>query len=1059
MRLMRFPTIHGDTIVFSYASDLWSTDLNGGFARRLTSGPGTEIRPRISPDGKQIAFTANYDGNVDVYTIPIDGGEPKRLTFEPEPDNVIGWTPSGKIMVVSPKGFSGRQGSLYLVDPEGGYPKATVVKEISEGSISADGTSIAYNRVPSQNFNWRRYRGGTQGRVSIMNLNSLAYKELPSNREQSYYPMYVGDAIYYISDRNQGTLNLYKNVNGKDTQITKFADADIRFPSTDGKKMVWERDGYLWVHDLASGAEKKVNPLVRGDFVARRAQFRKLGGQISSLGLSPSGVRVAVEARGELFSVPAKNGETRNLTSTSKARERFPAWSPDGKSIAYVSDASGETEVYIKPQMGGDAEKLTEAKKAIVSLTWSPDSKSLLLTTNDVELWILDVSTKKLTKVVKGTLGLGGGEWSPDSKWIVYTSNDDERGFGAINLYEVATGKATKVSSGQYADGAASFDLNGKYLYFTSERTFAPSFGIYEFSLKVEDASRIYAIPLTKDLTNPLIAAGDEEMGGGGPAPTLRPGGPGAPGAPGGPGGPGGPPPGPPAIKIDLDGMAERAFVLPLPAGNYPIILGSMNGVLYWNAADGTLSRFDLGSREPMPIAQIRPSSLDVNPSRTKIAYVQAGQVYVNDIRPSLAPGQGRVDTNAVEGMVDYKDEWTQMFWETWRFVRDNFYDPGMAGQNWRAIGDRYAKYLPYVAHRADLNYVLGLMVGELGTGHSYVQGGEIQGMPLSVPTGQLGADYEIVGNNVKFSKIYAGANYDESRRGPLGEPGVNVKAGDFLLEVDGIKVDGNTNPNQLMMGKVGRTVLLTVNDKPSLEGARKVRVRPIANEGELRYWDFVESNRKYVLEKSGGRIGYMHIPDTQFNGAVEFIRGFYSQWNKDALIVDERWNGGGYIQPWFVDTLARTQKAKIQARHALADQKESPSNQGPMAMLINQYAGSGGDFFPFMFRQAKRGPLIGKRTWGGLVGISAGAPLVDGGSVTAPSFAIFDPETNEIIAENRGTPPDIDVDARPDLWAKGIDPQLDAAIDHLMGELKKLPPAKVRKDIPKVGKEGRVGG
>lgn len=508
-------------------------------------------------------------------------------------------------------------------------------------------------------------------------------------------------------------------------------------------------------------------------------------------------------------------------------------------------------------------------------------------------------------------------------------------------------------------------------------------------------------------------------------------------------------------MKIDLDNLDARLIPLPFPAANYRVT-GVNNGVLVFTPAG--ITRFDLGSRESTPIWNGPLGSVSFNATKTKFAYNLGATLGVVDVRPGLTPGAGRVDTSGVEFVLNPRDEWNQMFWETWRFQKNNYYDADMRGLDWDAIGKKYAAYLPYVNHRSDLSYILGLMVGELGTGHAYVQGGDFGPGPRPVPVGLLGADYELSGDKVRFRKVFQGENFEESRRGPLGEPGINVKNGDYLLEIDGQKVDRNVHPNWLLLNKVGKYVTLTVNDKPGLEGSRKVRVQPISNEANLRYADFVEANRQKVAKLSGGRIGYMHVPNTAFEGAVEFVRGYYSQTDKDAMIIDERWNGGGYIQPWFVDTLARKQKAKIQVRWGL-ESADSETIEGPKAMLINGYAGSGGDFFPYMFRQAGLGPLIGKRTWGGLVGISNGAPLVDGGSVTSPSFAIYDPNTERIIAENTGIDPDIDVDARPDLWAKGQDPQLEKAIEVLLESLKKVPAKKVRTKVPQVDEKGKVKG
>ena len=1039
MRLMRWPSIHADTVVFTYGGDLWTAKTDGGYARKLTSHPGLEGQSRISPDGKWVAFTASYEGNPDAYVIPIDGGEPKRLTWEPNNDNVIGWTKEGKIMVASTAGnFLANQQRLWLLNPEGGPAEATKVYEIAQGSYLPDGKTLVYNRFSSYNFNWRRYRGGSQGRISVFDLEANKYSELPAAREQSYFPMAVGNSVIYISDRNQGTLNFYRYDFGtkKETQLTKFADADIKWPSTDGKKVVYERDGNLWTYNIADGKIERLNPTVKSDFVTARPYFKRLGTEISSITLSPSGNRIAVEARGELFSVPAKSGETRNFSNTPASRERFPIWSPDGKTIAYASDATGAFEVYSQPQMGGPATKLTDAKISISGLEWSPDGKLIAISTDVDEMYVLDVATKKVSQVFKSRYGGGVSfDISPDSKWITYI-DQAPNGFGQVFLYEVATGKATAITDGRYDDSGPVFDTNGKYIYFVSRRTFNPSFGDYEFSLKVQDSQRIYALPLTKDLVNPYIAKGDEEPAG--QAPTA-------------------PQAGDKTVRVDFDGINERAIVLPLPAANYPGLVGLDGGLLFLEG--NTLKKIDMGGREAVPILAGLTGPLSLNANRTKMAYTAMGSIGIVPVQPGQQPGAGRVDTSGVTAMVDPRKEWEQIFWEAWRFEKYHFYDANMLGLDWNVIGQRYAKYLPYVSTRLDLNYVLGLMLGELGTGHSYVQGGDFGNMGTSVPVGQLGADYEIAGNSVRFKKIYRGGNFDESLRGPLGEPGIDVKDGDYLLAIDGKPVNKDVNPNSLLVDKVGRTVILTVNSSPTMTGSRQVRVRPIGNDGNVRYFDFVESNRKWVEKMSNGRIGYMHVPNTAFQGAVEFTRGYWSQTDKDAMVVDERWNGGGYIQPWFVDTLARKIKAGIQDRNAREDGSDAVAIEGPKVMLINGYAGSGGDFFPWMFKTQKVGLLIGSRTWGGLVGISGGAPLVDGGSVTAPEFSIYDRTTMEIIAENTGVAPDIEVDARPDLIAAGRDPQLEKAVEVLMEQLKKMPAKKKRTDVPKIGKDGRIGG
>ncbi len=1027
LRLLRYPDINGDSVVFTYAGDLWKW-TGSGISQRLTTHPGEELRAKFSPDGKWIAFTGVYDGNPDLFVIPAVGGEPKRLTFESGADYAVDWTPEGKIAyITSYGGFKGQIPRLLTIDPKGGIPETTPILEIHQGTISPDGNTVVYQRFPGSNQWWRNYRGGMQPYISLYNIKTNTYSELPHKREMSAFPMSIGNSVYFISDKNLRTMNLYKYDLGskRESQLTEFKDADIRWPSNDGKSIAFERDGLLYKFDITSEKVEAITPAIVSDNWGSRPQLRKLETNIDGFSLSPSGNRIAIMARGELFSVPAKNGETRNLTESSGARERLPAWSPDGKTIAYFSDVSGDYQLYVRPQMGGAATQLTTAASLNpLGVNWSPDGKYITFPTRDYGLYMVEVESKKLTSVVKDKYqGIPNFAWSPDSKWIAVIENDVKQ-FGRVKLYEVATGQSTQVTDGSFPDVDVAFDASGKYLYFVSNRTFNPSFGLFEFSLKVEEAARIYAIPLTKDLANPFQLPVDEENA--------------AAAAP--------PAPGPVTVKIDWAGLAERALPLPVPPSNYGLIAGLNEGLLF--AGPGGLQKFDIKSREIQTIFAF-PAQISLNPANTKIAFSNGGQIYIQDLRPGLQPGAGRVNMGNVEMVVDPRAEWKQMFWEVWRYERDFFYNGAMNGADWAAIGKLYERYLPSVNNRLDIAYVLGLLIGELETGHAYVQGFGSPN-PNPVPTGLLGADYEVSNGKVRFKKIYPGANYEESLRSPLGEPGLGIAEGEYLLAIDGKPVSASTNPNSLLVGKVGRTVVLTVNSTPSDTGARTVRVRPVADESAIRYTEWVESNRKMVEKLGGGRIGYFHVTNTSTDGAVGIIKGFYGNTDKEALLVDERYNGGGFIQPWFVDTLARTTKARIVDRNGV-DWNDAVSIEGPKALLINGYAGSGGDFFPFLFRQAKLGPLIGTRTWGGLVGIRGGIPLIDGGSVTAPEFGIYDHRNGEFIAENKGVDPDIDVDLRPDMLVQGRDLQIERGVAYLLEELKKYKPVSKRPAFPKI--------
>lgn len=1033
-RLMRAPTIYGETVVFTYAGDLWSTTVEGGVARRLTSHIGTEQFASFSPDGKWLAFTGTYDGNPDVYVMPAEGGEPKRLTFEPGPELVRGWTPDGKVAYVSsfdtPGAFTT---GLRLIAPTGGMPIRTKLDEVDGISFAADGKRVAIHRNNSHNFNWRRYRGGTQGRIGFTDLSASTYKEIPGGRENRWHPMWVGNSVYYIGDKNQGTRNLYSyDVNtGRETQLTKYADADIKFPSTDGKSIVFERNGELYRYLIADNTTTKIVPRLAGDLVATRPQLRKLGNFLTNFSISPSGNRVAIEARGELFSVPARTGDVRPFGGDSGSKESNVSWSPDGKLIAFMSDKTGEPRIYTMPQMGGDwTEVATPANHRITGFQWAPDNKKISYTTVTNDLVIFDLEAKMAETVFTGVFNNGNvHRWSPDSKWIAYV-NAGKNLFGAVHLYSLESKKSTQIMEGYFNDSAVDFDLNGKYLYFVSSRTFNPTPGDFEFQLNFTNSQRVYVLPLAADTPNPLIRPGDEEPAGAAPTPPQKP----------------------EAMRVDLPGIADRAVALPWPAGNYGGVIGITNGVLAFTN-QGTLLQFDFNARQPLVLMQ-GLSMADFNPTRTKMAYMAGGIVGIVDIRPGLEAGQGRVNLNDVEAVIDPRKEWKQIFWEAWRWQRDRFYDKNMLGLNWVAIGKQYEKYLPFVAHRSDLNYVIGQMIGELGTGHAYVGGGDM-GMPVNaIPTGSLGADYEVASGHVRFKKIYRGLAFEDLRRGPLGGPGVDIKEGEYLLEVDGNAV-GSQNPHALLIGKANRQVTLTVNSTPTMTGARKVAVRTTTSESELRYIEWVETNRRKVAELSGGRIGYLHVPDTSTEGMIEFAKGYYSQSDKEALIVDERFNGGGMIPTFFIEKLIRETKTMFRQRNGGDIGFPTQAVEGPKAMLINEYAGSGGDLLPWFFRQAKIGPLIGTRTWGGLVGITGSAPIVDAGMVTAPEFGLYDHVEGKWIAENTGIDPDITVDNRPDILAAGKDAQLEKAIEHLLNELKKgRRPIKVP-DFPKVTVSG----
>jgi len=1035
MKLLRFPAVHGDSLAFVFGGDIWTADLKGGLARRLTSSAGSESWPRFSPDGKWIAFSGQYDTALpSVYVMPSEGGSPKRLTFEPAPCNVTGWTPDGKVTYASSYGatFAAR---LWKVNPDGGMPERTDLAEYTNGSYSPDGSTISYNRNNSYAYNWRRYRGGTQGRVCFYNFDAKKYWELPAGREQSYWPMWVGDKIYYISDKSSGNLNfwVYDTKSKGSRQVSQFEDGDIKNPNTDGSTIVFERNGALSAFDIASSKEKPVSIRVAGDDIMARPRFRRFADAIGSIDISPTGKRLVVSARGDIYSVPAKSGETRNLTNSTKSREEAALWTYDGQSIYYLSDKTGENRIYSMPQMGGDAKELATPKDHLISgFSFSPDGKMISYTTVDHSLYIFDPAKSTAEKVYTEAAGNGNSfDWSPDGNWIAYNQTQKNL-FSAVYIYSVKDNTSQKVTEGYYSDSGVSFDLNGKYLYIVSGRTYGANPSPFEIGLFQNNVQRVYAMILSKDQTNPLLQKGDEE----------------------------------PlnneakeveakkdddkSTKIDFDGLDQRMIALPWPAGSYGLVLGVDNGVLTF--VDGTLVQFEMDGKQPQTILA-GVGQLAFNQKRTKFAYSAAGVVGISDLKPGVDANAGKVNLTDVATVWNPRDEWTQIFWESWRHERDNFYDAKMLGLDWKAIGDKYSALLPYCSNRSDLTYLIGLMLGELGTGHSYTQPGETGYTAPNVPVGMLGADFEAIGQYVRLKKVYKGLNFEPERRGPLGAPGVNANDGDYLLAVNGRHVTGKESVSQMLIDKVEKSVTLTINDKPSTVGARKVVVRPIANEASLRYIDWVETNRAYVKKVSGGKIGYMHVPNTSQQGIVEFMKGFYSNSDAEAFVIDERYNGGGWIPTFFIEYLMRQPQTVFKPRYGVDQDLSAQSLVGPKCMLINEFAGSGGDMFPWLFKRNNLGPLIGTRTWGGLVGIQGFTNAIDGGGVTAPSFGIYDRDKGEWIAENTGVDPDIEVDGRPDLIAQGKDPVLDRALEYLTGELKKIKRARPVPAFPKIKK------
>jgi tricorn protease len=1085
-KLMRFPDVAKEQVVFVYAGDLWTVGRDGGTARRLTAHPGDELYPKFSPDGKWIAFTGEYDGNPDVFVIPSEGGEPRRLTYHPGNDQVLGWTPDGKRVLFRSNRYSAPPNftQLYLVAPEGGMAERLPVSRASLTSFSPDGSKIAYNSTSQEFRTWKRYRGGWYNYIAIYDLKNNSYEELPRNKTLDQFPMWHGNAIYFISDRD-GTMNLFKYDLGskRTSKLTSFTEYDIKWPSLGAgtDEVAFENGGLIYTYNVRSGRQTQVKVSVATDALTARAALKSVAPFITTHNLSPTGARALFQARGDIFTTPAENGSTRNLTNSPGVHELNPAWSPDGKWIAYLSDRSGEYELYTMPQRGGDETRITSDGKVYrYGPVWSPDGKKLLFWDKEFKLWYVDIEEKKPVLMVQSNSGpIADGAWSPDSRWIAYSDTaDGPTAPSQVFLYSLEQKKSFPVTEKFYNDTNPAFDWNGKYLYFLSQRYFHPAGSNVENRFAYFHTSGVYAVTLKADEPSPFAPRSDEEKDeekkpdtpAGGPTGGTPSAGGAAPAAP--PAGAPGPGKAPEKkeekpLQIDVEGIQRRVVAVPgIPPGSYGQLAAGRDKFFYTSTPfepqqagipqtgppqpSNTLNVYDLKSRESKPILSgIFDYALDKEGK--KVLYHAGPQYGIVDATaaPPKRVGDGRLNVGELQAMVDSREEWKQIFREAWRIERDFYWDPAMGGKDWAAIGKRYEALLPYVAHRSDLNYIIGELISELDTSHTYVSGGDMPQRP-SVNVGMLGVDFAADGGFYKFAKIYTGESWNPQNRAPLAEPGLKVKQGDYLIAVNGKPVRASEDPYAAFVNLAGRVVTLKVNSKPAAEGAWDIQVSPAGSETGVRYLDWVESRRDYVAKRTNGRAGYMHVPNTAIPGLIGFDKYLVSQLDKDGMIVDERYNGGGFIPDFFTEKLQR----KLLALVAPRDGKDVPwppvAIHGPKVMIVNELAGSGGDAFPWFFKRQKIGPVVGQRTWGGLVGIGNSVPLQDGGSVTAPGFGFWSTDNGgEWVVENYGVDPDYEVNQRPDLEFKGQDPQLDKAIELVNEALKTYTPPGKRPKYP----------
>ncbi|MFH0989158.1 MAG: PDZ domain-containing protein [bacterium] len=1044
-RLLRQPTVSATQIAFVYANDIWIVERTGGVARRLTTSEGAETEPRFSPDGKWIAFTGQYDGNTDVYLLSASGGDPKRLTFHPSADVVRGWTPDGKSVVFSSGRISAPVGfpRLWSIPVEGGFPQPLPMENAHKITFSQDGKRIAY--LPfAEAFNvWRHYRGGRTSRVWILDLKTLELEKIPRDNSNDTDPTWIDTIVYFLSDRNS-TMNLfsYDTKTNQIGQLTQHKDFDIRSASGCADAIVYEQAGWIHLFDPKTKSSKRVSITVNADLPWARPHFVKVASMIRNFELSPTGSRAVFEARGDIFTVPAEKGDVRNLTNSTGVHDRNPAWSPDGKSVAWFSDQEDEYQLMIGEQSGLTPPKVIKLGKAgfYYNPRWSPDSKKITFTDNHLTLWYLDVEDGKPIKIDADTYDHPqrtlDATWSHDSKWLTYSKRLDNH-MHAIFVYSLAEKKVTQISDGLSDAISPAFDKSGKYLYFLASTNFAQNTGWLDMMSYDRPVTRsVYLTVLAKDTLSPFAPESDEEKIESKDTTAVKK---------------------DDAkdkkekkdaaaskdLKIDFDGLDQRILAVEkIQSRNY-VALDAAEGMIYYlesisNQTGLTLHFFDLKKREATQmLAGVNGFAISSNGK--KLLYAASGNTYgIVDATKAAKVGDGKLKVDIMEMKIDPRAEWAQMFAEAWRINRDYFYDPNMHGADWKSIKEKYEPWVKYAGHRSDLSYILAHMMGELVVGHSYIQGGDAPAPP-QVQVGLLGADYAIEGDYYKIATIYTGENWNPDLRAPLTEPGSTVTVGEYILAVNGKPLKVLMNIYSLFEGTAGKQTVLLVNTKASEQGARKVTVVPVSSENGLRQRAWIEGNRRKVDELSKGRLAYVYLPNTAGAGYTNFNRYYYTQMHKEGAVIDERYNGGGSAADYMVDMMNRPLLNYWATRDGKNFQTPTAAINGPKVMIINEHAGSGGDALPYYFRDRKLGPLVGTRTWGGLVGIYDYPVLIDGGAVTAPRVAFFE-KNGKWAVENEGVPPDVEVEQLPKETAGGKDPQLERAVAEALKLLEKNP-------------------
>ena len=1055
-KLLRFPDIHGDRVVFSYAGDLWSASTAGGQAARLTAHPGLELFPRFSPDGSQIAFTGQYDGDEQVYVIPAAGGVPRQLTYYPArgplaprwgyDNQVYDWTPDGRAILFRSLRYSTdlSDSRLFLAAAAGGLPVPLAMPEAGAGDLSPDGTRVVYSPLFRDFRTWKRYEGGWAQELYIFDRETHAVERVTTHRRADRDPMWIGNGIYFTSDRT-GTLNLYSYDLGSReiTQLTDSETWDVRWPADDGAgRIVYELDGELQIYSIDDGASRPIAITVPDDGLAMRPARVSAAELIEDAELSPQGERALIVARGDIFTAPIEHGPVRNLTRSSSAHDKWARWSPDGRRIAFISDASGEDEIYLVAQDGsGEPEQLTSGGQAMrYAAEWSPAGTHLASSDKDGRLIVVDVETREVIEVADEARGpLRGYTWSPNGGHLAFAMTDPTD-FSSIYVWSLAERRLRRVTGEYFHEWNPAWDPDGKFLYYLSDRQFAPQLGSFEWNYLVDRETGVYALALRTDVGHPLppesdevelAAAGEDDAGGEAEA--------GAEDAEGA----GGNEP----IAIHFDGLAGRVARLPLPFENYGGLSATSGGVFvvragasyYGRASDAqpALRRFTFEDRETQTVAEgIGGYALSRDGEHVLVREGRDWKVY-----PAAGGDARAVSTAGL--LVDRTpaEEWAQIFDEVWRRFRDFFYVENMHGYDWQALRARYRPLLAHVAHRSDLNYVLGEMVAELNVSHAYISGGDWE-QPERPQVALPGAVFELdpAAGRYRLGEIFTGHNEEPRYRAPLTEIGVDARVGDYVLAIDGEDLAGTDNPYRLLRHRADRPVRLTLNTAPAAEGAREVIFNPVSAERRLRYLTEVEANRRRVSELTGGRVGYLHVPDMGADGIQEFIKWFYGQIRKEGLVIDVRGNGGGNVSQMLIERLSRSVLGTRFARtYDTPGTYPATAFHGHLVCILDEDSASDGDIFPYRFREAGLGPLIGKRSWGGVIGITNHGPLLDGGAVNVPQFG-----TNAVdgswVVENVGVQPDIEVDNDPRSVIAGRDPQLERAVEEVLRMIRENP-------------------